>query len=667
MIIATAGHVDHGKTALVRALTGIDTDRLAEEQRRGMSIDLGFAHGLLPVASEVDAAGAGAEPLRCSFIDVPGHERFMRNMLAGMVAVDLALLVVAADDGVMPQTREHLAVLDLLAVPHLVVALSKADRVDAARLAAARAEVLALLADTAFAAAPVFVLSSATGAGLLALQQHLAAAARGLARRPVHGHFRLAVDRSFLLPGVGRVVAGTVLSGEVAVGDDIRVSPGGQLARVRSLQAQHSSAKQARAGQRCALALVGPALRQAPPQRGDWLLAPPAHRPTQRLDVQLRWLPGASAGSSPRARLQLHLGAAAVGARLQALDDWGAVPGQACWARLLLDQPVAATGGDRFILRNPAANQTLAGGVVVDPDPPPAGEPLAARQARLQALAQSDPAAALQSLQARAPQGVALAGFAQARNLRSDELRLLCQPLAMQQVTGEAGSLALSMDAWQVWQQRLLALLAQRHADQPECLGPDEADCRRGLGLAARPVAHQAAARSVLHAALAALVTSGEVGRQGLRHHLPGHVPQLAEADAALLQRLQPLLAPAGLRPPIVGELAAHLAIEQPVLVAGLQRLTQAGHLVQVAPNRWYLPPAVAQLWAHAQALAAASADGSLDAAGYRDATGIGRNLAVQVLEFLDREGLTRFDGRRHRPVNAAPRAAASVPDSGPC
>jgi len=631
-ILGTAGHIDHGKTSLVKALTDIDTDSLAEEKRRGMSIDLGFAHAEIGVSPQ-------GEPLTLGFVDVPGHERFVRNMLAGVAAIDLALLVVAADDGVMPQTREHLSILSLLGVPRCAVALTKVDRVAPERLAQARREVADLLA-TAYAAAPLFplVATDPGDAGVLALRQHLADEAARLAARSLSGYFRLVVDRSFALAGAGRIVTGAVLSGRVQVGDELVLSPHGISARVRSLQVGKQRTEQALAGQRCAINLAGVDLKRRDPVRGDWLLAPAAHAPTDRLDVQLRVLASESRPLPSRQMLQLHIGAAAINARVAALAGWDAAPGSSGLAQLVLESPVAALHGDRFVLRDPSVSRTLAGGQVVDPFGPTRGRDRPARVLQLAALALPEPAQALAALLAVEPGGVDLVRFALTRNLRDDEADALILAQSVQRVAGSAWG--LSVGHWQALRERLCEALARWHADQPDLSGVAAAV----LAPVLRTV--------LLRAALDSLVQAGTVRRDGLRYRLAGHSAELSEADADLLARVAHCLAPGGLRPPIVGELAALLGLPQPALVEFLGRAHRLGHLVRVAPNRFYLPPTVAELARHARQLAAESADGGVDAAAYRDRTGIGRNLAVQVLEFLDREGLTRFDGIRHQPVD---------------
>ncbi len=655
MIIATAGHVDHGKTSLVRALTGIDTDRLAEEKRRGMSIDLGFAHARLGDEAAAEVVG---------FIDVPGHERFVDNMLAGVAAIDLALLVVAADDGPMPQTREHLAILGLLGVPQLAVVLTKIDRVMPERLAAARDEVARLLADGPYAGAAVLPVATPQGIGLPALRRHLAAAARARPARSGAGHFRLAIDRSFTIAGAGRVVTGTVLSGSVHVGDAVQVSPAGTPARVRGLQAQHQVADSACAGQRCALNLAGPALKRAEPQRGDWVLATEAHAPTTRLDVRLQVLASEAKPLNAHTLWQLHLGAAVLNARLAVLDGAKLSPGTTGLAQLVLDRPVAATWGDRFVLRDAAANRSVAGGWVIDPFGPVRGRSRPARLAQLAALAMPRPVAALAALLVVSPDGVDLSQFARARNLRPDDMAAALASLPMQQVPGEAGPLAVLPAHWLGLQDRLLAALAHGHAAQPGSLGVDDSELRTSLAALGADAGDGAVngrtgcigrigrtSRLLQRAAMADLVAHGRVVRAGLRHRLPTHRAVLTHDDKHLLTQVYALLHAGGLRPPIVGELATSLGTALPSLLEFLGRMARQGLLVRVAPNRWYPPEAVAELLAQARALAADSPSGSYDAASYRDRTGIGRNLTVQVLEFLDREGLTHFDGVRHRPV----------------
>ncbi|MEO8250261.1 MAG: SelB C-terminal domain-containing protein [Burkholderiales bacterium] len=666
MIIATAGHVDHGKTSLVKALTQIDTDRLAEEQRRGMSIDLGFAY----------ADFGGAVPI--GFVDVPGHERFVRNMLAGVACIDLALLVVAADDGPMPQTREHLAILSLLGVPRCVVALTEIDRVGQERVLQVEREIAALLADGPYRQAPIVAVVAAEGSngsigadasassgatahanvasnagtrhaatpeGIAVLREHLIEASHSLSARSSAGHFRLAVDRSFTLAGAGRIVTGAALSGAARVGDKVVLSPRGISARVRGIHANGQSVDCARAGQRCALNLAGADLKDAESARGDWIVAPAAHAPTHRLDVRIDVLASEARPLAHGSTLQLHIGAAAVPSRIATLEAPAIAPGASGLAQIVLDAPIAALRGNRFILRDPAANRTVAGGKVLDPFSPARGRLKPARVAQLAAMSLADPAEALTALLASEPLGIDLTRFLLARNLTDDEAGRLLEPLAIHVIDGDATRWAVSTARWQKLRERVCTALSKWHAEKPDSLGPSQPVLAEDLGI-------RGAATVLLRAAVDALVQQVALVRESLRIRLATHRAVLSAADSELLAKVTALLLPAGLRPPIVGELATRLDRPQPELLDFLLRAGRLGQLVRVAPNRFFLPQTVAELAEHANQLASESGDRGFDAAAFRDRTGIGRNLTVQVLEFMDREGLTRFDGKRRKPAH---------------
>ena len=658
MIVATAGHVDHGKTSLVRALTQIDTDSLDEEKRRGMSIDIGFAYADFTDAdADSDANAESGHAASLGFVDVPGHERFVRNMLAGVACIDLALLVIAADDGPMPQTLEHLAILTLLAVPRCVVVLTKVDRVTPTRLAQAGQEIAALLAGGPFASAPVFPVVATTGAGVPALRQHLAGASASFSPRGTAGHFRLAVDRSFTVTGAGRIVTGAVLSGRVKVGDKVMVSPRGAEARVRAIHAWNRPADSAVAGQRCALNLVGVGLKDAEPVRGDWIVAPEVHAPTDRLDVHIDVPRNIGLALPHRTAVHLHIGAAAVQARVVLLDTQALTAGSGGLAQLILERPIAALHGDRFILRDAAAHRTVAGGHVIDPFGPMRGRSKPARVALLAALSEiptspdllqasqmshalpAGTAAALKLQLDDAATGLDLHRFALARNLTAPDTAQLCAALAVRVIGSGSRQWAISTPHWDALSHRMAVAIGLWHEAQPDSVGPGEAALVEQLGLRG--------AMALLQAVLASLVASGTVVREGLRCRLAAHRPVLGAHDSALLSRVSELLHPAGLRPPIVGELVVLLDLPQPALLEFLLRASRLGTLVQVAPNRFYLPQTVLELAAHAHWLAGEAGEDGFEAGAYRDRTGIGRNLTVQVLEFLDRTGMTNFNGKR--------------------
>ncbi|WP_341708217.1 selenocysteine-specific translation elongation factor [Halopseudomonas sp.] len=609
MIIATAGHVDHGKTSLIRALTGVDTDRLAEEKRRGLTIELGFAW--LP--SET------GEPL--GFIDVPGHERFIGTMLAGVAGVDMALLVVAADDGVMPQTREHLAILQLLGMRELGLVISRCDLVDAAQQQRVAEQVQALAAEAGWSSAEVWRVSSTSGQGIDALRQALQQQAKHLEARPSDSPARFMIDRRFSIAGAGCVVTGTLVSGRLQVGQKLWLH--GQEVRVRSLQRASSEVAEVHAGQRCALNLGG-AVSSDQPQRGDWLSEQMLPL-SDRLDVSLTQLPDSH---WHRGVLQLHLGTAVHPVRVVLLDEAAGL------AQLMLDQPVPAVWGDRFIIRDPAANTTLGGGRVLDPQGVGRGRSKPQRLALLAAW--SNASAPIEVLAAALQQGaVALPELALKLNLSAEQLECLL-PVAGLIVLSAAGQrVALTEQTCEARWQQLAARLADWHQQHPELLGPGEGQ----IGLVGCLQLPLPLARQLLQR----WQTEGRLQRTAWALHLPQHRPQLQPGDAELLTRVVAELAPCGLRPPIVGELATALEMELEALKAFLLRMQRSGELIAVAPNRYYLPSQVEGLVAVARQLVADSPSGSFNAAQYRDASGIGRNLTIQVLEYLDRAGVTRF------------------------
>lgn len=621
MIVATAGHVNHGKTALVAALTDVDTDRLPEEKRRGLTIDLGFAHHTLP-----DGRVA-------SFIDVPGHERFVRNMLTGVTAIDAALFVVAADDGPMPQTLEHLAILDLLGVPHGLVALTKADRVAPERLVEVERAIAAILAGTSLDGAPVVPVSSVTGDGIPRLREALSGLAEAIAARPVGGHFRLAIDRVFLVQGTGLVVTGSVFSGRVAVGDRLLLSPRGTEVRVRGIHADNHVADGAVAGQRCALNLAGAGLRKPDVRRGDWVLAAAAHAPTARLDARIRVLAGEARALAHWTPAHLHLGAADTTCRIAVLGAKAIPPGGSALVQLVLDRPLGALHGDRLILRDQAARRTIAGGHLVDPFPPRRGRARPERLARLAVLDRPDPEASLRGLLDLDPGGVDLEAFARARNLTAAEAAVLWSRSGMIQIPGAEPATGFSRAAWVALRASVVEALGAWHARVPEVLGPGEDEVRRALGQRAGP--------APVRAALGELLREGTVRRRGAVLHLPGHEARVSAADAALWDRVRPALAEGGRHPPVVWDLAAALAMDAAPLESFLVRAARQGHVQRVARNRFYLPAAIASLAAMAEAVAAEAGDGLVTPAAYRDRSGIGRNLTIDVLEYFDRVGLT--------------------------
>jgi selenocysteine-specific elongation factor len=625
MILATAGHIDHGKTALIHALTGVDADRLPEEKRRGLTIDLGFAYSTLPDGTEL------------GFVDVPGHERFLPNMLAGVLSIDRVLLVVAADDGPRPQTLEHLDILELIGIGEITGVVTKIDRVERGRGDAVAAETGALLVAAGFAQPAIFPVSSRTGEGIPALAEHLQKTASDRRRTAASpGLFRMPIDRAFTLPGIGLVVTGTIAAGRVAPGDRLVLSPQGTPVRVRGLHGHNRPIETAAAGERCAINVAASFPEGGEPRRGDWILAAERHAPTTRLDLSLRVSRYAEAPLRDGLPVHLHLGTTDTVARAAVLGPREIAPGESGFVQLDLEHPVAALCGDRAVLRDHAARRTLAGGRVADPFAPRRGRRQPARLAVLGALAATDPAQALARL--LAVEGVVdLAQFALARNLAPSELDRLTEAGEFLRVGPARAPVAVTAERLAALGDKIVDALGAWHQAQPDALGPN----RPALIAQFRGAAPEAA----LDAALAELSGVGRAVRQGAIWRLPEHQPRLTRSDERLWERLHPLLAAADLRAPRIRELAAALGLDPTAVERFLSRAERLGRVARVADNRFFLPETLARLAEIARELADSSPEGAFTAATFKDRCGIGRNVTIQMLEYLDKMGVTRRIG----------------------
>ena len=631
MIVGTAGHVDHGKTSLVRALTGVETDRLKEEKARGISIDLGFAY--LPVP------GGG----RLGFVDVPGHERFVHTMLAGAAGIDLALLVVAADDGPMPQTREHLAILDLLGVSRGIVALTKTDLVDEEGLLAAEIAVEEALAGTALAGSPILPVSNATGDGVPALRAALFAAAAARGARDAERLFRLAVDRSFTLAGTGTVVTGTVLSGRVASGDAIVLSPSGRPARIRSVHAQNEPAPEGRAGDRCALAIAGDGIGRDSAGRGDVAVDPALHAPTLRVDAELRLLPGEPKPVGTWMPAFLHHGAREVAARIVPLGDAPLGPGGTGFVQLVLDAPIAAAAGDRFVLRDTSQTRTIGGGRFLDLRPPARKRGTPVRLAQLAAQAAPTDEAALAGLLAIPPYHLDLAAFGRDRALSHEAAEALAARLGLVRMPlPGGGTAALGAGPWAQFVEALRAALAAHHEAHPDLMGIGIERLRVQLDLRLPA--------PLFRAALARLAAGGVLVVEGAWVRLPSHTVRLAPLDEERWAAIGPLLGGAErFRPPRVRDLAGTLGIAEPDVRRLLKLLGRLGRVDEVAHDHFFLRPVVAEMVRLASRLSTLAPAGEFTASQFRDEVENGRKVAIQILDFFDRHGVTlrRGDLRR--------------------
>lgn len=624
MIVGTAGHIDHGKTTLVRALTGIDTDRLKEEKARGISIELGYAYTPL---SNGDVLG---------FVDVPGHERLVHTMAAGACGIDFALLVIAADDGIMPQTREHVAILQLFKVTRGAVALTKVDRVDETRVQAVEAEVKSYLAATAFRDSSVFRVNPAADGdvGTGVLREYL----EGVAERFGRGTsadvgraarearlFRLAVDRVFTLAGHGTVVAGTVFSGSICTGDKVVVFPSNISVRVRSIHSQNRPTESGRSGERCALNLAG--VEKSALKRGDWLADSRVLSPTTRIDVRLELLDGTNAVLRAWAPVHFHHGAAHLTAHVVPLDGSTIQAGQSYHAQIVFEAAICAIPGDRFILRDAQAVHTLGGGVVLDPFAQSRKRRSPARMRYLHALERMIAGEGLAPLLAEAPHGVK-----ESELIRLSGQSLQHLPDGAITVDGARERYVLLSSAWCALREQAVRALREFHVESPDEPGPDVGRLRR--------IAFPQLPDDLWRALIAELTSERTILRSGPWLYLPGHAVTLSEGEITLAQKLQPLIAAGHFNPPWVRDLASAVNEPEDSVRRVLRKQVTQGIVYQVVHDLFYDRQCIDELATVVTKLA--QERGTVEAAQYRDAVGLGRKRAIQILEFFDRAGHTR-------------------------
>ena len=644
MIVATAGHVDHGKTALVRALTGVDTDRLPEEKKRGLTIDLGFAYHPLDADHVL------------GFVDVPGHERFVRNMLAGVGSIDLALVVVAADDGVMPQTREHTAILDLLGVSECIAVVSKVDMVDPARADEVSEEIDALLSATGMQGAEIQQVSALSGTGVEALAGALRERALNLAARAANGRFRLCVDRAFMLKGAGLVVTGTVHRGIAATGERLVVTPSGYEARIRGIHAQDRPAGHARAGERCALNLAGRDIESGAIARGDWIVDRALHAPTDRIDVRLSVLPGEERALRHWTPVHAHLAASHSTARVAVLGAGSIAPGESGWVQIVLDQPMHALAGDRIVVRDQSATRTVGGGTLIDPFSPKRGRARPARLAWLDAIEMGDPEQAIMRAIKFTDTGVDTGWMRRAFAVTDAEMERMLDAAGAVRVPDSGTDRCFSVAHWAGLGTEILAFLETFHRERPRLHGANANDIR--LGVARR------VSQGVVEHALASLLHGGAIARRGVTVRLPEHRVTLGTNDERIWPRVARVLDPATGSPPSLRQAAEQLKIGEPELGALLKRATNAGLVMPVTRTRFVPLAAVRALAAHAESLAGGLPEGRFTAAEYKNHAGIGRNFAIELLEFFDRSGFTERLGERRRVRRSAAQAFGTDDDT---
>jgi len=628
VIVGTAGHIDHGKSALVLALTGTDPDRWEEEKRRGITIDLGFAHLDL------------GEDLRIGFIDVPGHERFVKNMLAGVGGIDLVMLIVAGDESIKPQTREHFDICKLLGIRRGLVVITKSDLVDPEVLDLVRLEVQEFVAGSFLAGAPMVAVSARTGEGLDELKNELRRLSLEAPPKPVDLPFRLPIDRSFVMKGFGAVVTGTLITGTVEKEAEVEIFPLGRRARVRGIEVYNAPADRATAGQRTALNLAGTEARQI--TRGMVLAAPGQFQPTTSLDCTLSLLPSARALKN-HAQVHFHCGTAEMLARVVVLEGKEVKPGAAAYVQLRLSKPGLFVPGDRFIIRQFSPVTTIGGGGVLDNAPPKHRPADPATLESLRILEQGEPEARLELLAQRAGEATP-AALAARTGWKPAEILHVAKSLEAQKrlvLLGQPPSLLVPAAYFERLAKLLLEQLEKFHAANPLVAGLPKEELRAKLG--ARGAAPSIPSPALLNALLQTLTTQGKIDVQGETVRVGGRTIQLSAEEVAARDQIAAAFEKAGLAVPSAREVLANLRLDRAHAEKLLRILLKENVLHKVTEDLIFHQSALRDL---REILVRRKAQNNhLGVADFKELTGLSRKYAIPLLEYLDRERITRREG----------------------
>lgn len=632
LIVATAGHVDHGKTSLVSRITGTDTDTLEEEKTRGLTINLGFAYHQFE--TQIDNK---TQACTLGFVDVPGHIDFISNMLAGVGNVDFALLVIAADDGIMPQTREHLEIIKLLGICQGAVALTKIDRVPPERVEQIQLDIHDILANSELASAPIFPLSNQSGAGVSDLVTHLqqALVSKKIDQHSIgNKHFRFLVDRSFSVKGIGTVVTGSVRSGTSTKGSELINSHDGTPVRLRGMRLHQDDIETINTGHRAALNIDSDLDSVA---RGNWLVSKENYQPVSRFDASVSLI-DKNYKLRPGTEYHLYLGASHHIVNLRYLEA-----DKQDFIQIKSSESIIAHQGDRFIIRDPAAEHTIGGGEIIDIFVPRKKRSSTARIQTLEACSKND-LQALAQLTEISEDGANLSNFRINRNLTQDFVTELSTNLENESV---AKILSIKSNNTQVllhekffekYRARILNDINSFHTQNPSQQGISEPALSRSVNFSSSHL--------LFNALLQSLIDDDKVKRTGTLLHLPAHQSSLSKEEEEFLAKVRPILLKAGNVPPRTRELVELTGIPLKPLERILRVTTKAGSLIKVADNRHYLPETIMVLAEFTEKVAHSSElSEGFSVIQFRDESGIGRNLCIEILEYFDRVGFTRRDG----------------------
>lgn len=619
-IIGTAGHIDHGKTSLIKALTGQDTDRLKEEKERGISIDLGFAHLDLP-----DGTSAGV-------VDVPGHERFIKNMLAGAHGIDLVLFTVAADDGVMPQTEEHLDIVHLLGVKMAIFVITKSDLVPPSRLAEVEEEIKILTLDTVLEDAPIVPVSTVTGHGIAQLQELISQTLKSGGKTAPSGYFRLPVDRAFVLQGHGVVVTGTALSGEIKTGDRVRCLPGGELFRVRSLQVHGHPVDKAGWGQRVALNLTGP--DRASIERGHVICHEKLTLTSDRFDAFLEVRPAATKGIKNHQRIRVHMGAAERLAKVILLGSKGkADPKESTYCQITLAEPLMTLRGDHFIVRDETAQRTLGGGTVIHPWARKHKRGEKDLQTRLESLHRGDITQLSKTLLNESKAFVLpVESIYQFLNLEEEMARIQIDAIKqLRAFSAEGERLYTTENKWEQVKERVQKALKEFHASHPLVPGMDMEELRGKLPYQVSP--------KIFRVLVESLINEKTIAKEENLLRLAAHRVQLGGQEKTQMERIKKILGEEPMAPPDLKEIEKQLGVNRNKLNEVIRLLERDRSVVRVATDLYYLSNSVDQVRAVLKKFLLEK--GEITAASFRDLIGSSRKYTIPLLEYFDREGVT--------------------------
>jgi selenocysteine-specific elongation factor len=622
IVVGTAGHIDHGKSTLVQALTGIDPDRLKEEKERGITIELGFAHTAL-------------DGVTVAFIDVPGHERFVKTMLAGAGGIDCVMLIIAADESVMPQTREHFDICRLLKVEHGLVVITKADLVDEETLELVRLEVRELVEKSFLDPAPVVAVSARTGAGLEELRALLVALAGRVRQRRPDGATRLPIDRAFIMQGFGAVVTGTLIAGRLRVDDELVLVPGEVPVRVRGVQVHGRRTDAAESGQRTAVNLGG--VDASAITRGQSLAAPGSLTITRRLDATLDLLPTARV-LKHGARVRFHQGTSETLGRVSIAGAGRDIqPGSRAQVRIRLESPAALTRGDRFIVRAYSPTVTVGGGEVLDPDPPRAGARTTASERRFEALTQDELRAVSQMIADSEGRGLPVSALASRAGVPSPRIETLVSSLEGSGRARRVGDRLLAPSVLEDLSARLLTVVGDFHRAHPLADGIPREEARERVFARAHP--------TVFEDVLARLAGGGKLSAKD-RLALPGHRLELSPEEARARELIASAYQQAGLKPPDAATLASEGRMS-PALVEKMTALLLRQKVLARLDTLIFHVGTLTTLKAEIQELKASAPGGraTVDVATFKDRYGVTRKFAIPLLEWLDRERVTRRMG----------------------